>query len=324
MEKNMDTRTRFHTTLSGGHPDRVPYFEEGIRSDVIAAWKKQGLSSEQELHQRFTTDQRDELRIDIDPHPTYATWPTSMADLDRLPYHFNLENPNRLPENLESLPRQQPNCVRMLRVHEGLFLTFGVDAARRFNEVIFLLADRPDFVRAYLQFLGEFSATLAERLLKQVEVDALIFSEPIGDNHDALISPRMYEELILPGYQPLLDVARRYGVQTLICRTYANVKSLIPTLLEAGIDCLWACEVESSVMNYPALRREYGRDLKLIGGIDVDALRAGKDAIQRAVDEIAPLIPAGSYIPLADGRVRADVSYENYLYYRQLLEEIAS
>jgi hypothetical protein len=30
----------------------------------------------------------------------------------------------------------------------------------------------------------------------------------------------------------------------------------------------------------------------------------------------------GGYIPLADGRVREDVPFENYVYYRQLLERV--
>jgi hypothetical protein len=173
-----------------------------------------------------------------------------------------------------------------------------------------------------MRIQGEFAAALAERVLKEVVVDALVFSEPIGDNNGALISPRMYEDLVLPSYEPLLDLARRYQVKTLICRTYANMKALIPSLLKWGLNVLWACEVEQSVMNYPTLRREFGRDLKLIGGIDLDALREGKRAIRAAIEEIAPLVAEGGFIPLADGRVRADMPYENYLYYRECLQEI--
>jgi uroporphyrinogen decarboxylase len=77
-------------------------------------------------------------------------------------------------------------------------------------------------------------------------------------------------------------------------------------------------------MNYPALRQEYGRDLKLIGGIDLDALRQGKAAIRKAVETVAPLVAQGGFIPLADGRVRADVPYQNYVYYRGLLSKITS
>jgi hypothetical protein len=60
----------------------------------------------------------------------------------------------------------------------------------------------------------------------------------------------------------------------------------------------------------------------LIGGIDLDALREGKDAIKSAIDEIAHLVAKGGFIPLADGRVRPDVPHENYVYYRELLREI--
>jgi hypothetical protein len=61
----------------------------------------------------------------------------------------------------------------------------------------------------------------------------------------------------------------------------------------------------------------------LIGGIDLDALRRDKEAIRREVEEkVPPLVADGGYVPLADGRVRADVPFENYVYYRQLLERV--
>ena len=34
------------------------------------------------------------------------------------------------------------------------------------------------------------------------------------------------------------------------------------------------------------------------------------------------LLEGGGYVPLADGRIRADVPFENYAYYRRLLEEV--
>jgi uroporphyrinogen decarboxylase len=76
-------------------------------------------------------------------------------------------------------------------------------------------------------------------------------------------------------------------------------------------------------MDYRDLRREFGPDLRLIGGIDLDALRHDKEAIRREVEEkLPPLLEDGGFVPLADGRVREDVAYENYLYYRRLLEKV--
>jgi hypothetical protein len=211
----------------------------------------------------------------------------------------------------------------MLRVHRGLFLTLGVHDWRRFDEVIRLLGEEPRLVREIMTIHGEFAAEMAEKVLSQVEVDAAVFSEPISDNHGPLISPRMYEELVLSSHDPLLEVLRRYHVETLIFMTYANSRLLLPPVLRRGFNCLWAYEVNVQAMDYRDLRREFGRTLGLIGGIDLDALRGGEDAIRREIlEKVPPLLEDGGYVPLADGRIREDVPYESYTYFRRLLEEV--
>jgi hypothetical protein len=55
--------------------------------------------------------------------------------------------------------------------------------------MMFLLKDDPQVVRKTLEIQGEFNARVAERVLKDVQIDAALFSEPIGDNKGPLISP---------------------------------------------------------------------------------------------------------------------------------------
>jgi uroporphyrinogen decarboxylase len=186
-----------------------------------------------------------------------------------------------------------------------------------------LLIDDPEFVREAMAIQGKFAAGLAERVLKDVVVDAALFSEPIGGNYGPLISPQMYEDMVLRSYEPVLDVFHKYNVETIVLVTYANARALIPSMLKWGFNCLWACEVNIETMDYRNLRREFGRDLRLIGGIDLDTLRRDKEAVRREVEEkVPPLVADGGYVPLADGRVRADVPYENYVYYRELLQRV--
>jgi len=320
----MNNRQRFYETLHYGNPDRTPYFEEGIRSETLETWRAQGMSPNIDPLHLFPSDGREEIKLDIEPNPDFEFFPTTDKELDLLQKHYNPGDKTRLPENWNPDKLKGHEDVLMVRVHEGLFLAMGVENGVTFTRLMYQLADQPDFVRTYMRILGDFAAELAESVLKEAAFDAMVFSEPIGDNNGALISPRMYEEFVLPSYEPLLNLASRYGVKTIICRTYASMKVLIPSLLKWGIDTLWACEVEQTVMNYTALRREFGKDLKLIGGIDLDALREGKDAIRRAMDEIAPLVVDGGFIPLADGRVRPDVPYDHYAFYRELLREITS
>jgi len=320
----MNNRQRFYESLHYGTPDRLPYFEEGIREDVLETWREQGHQVGGKARELFKADLTEEIKIDLVPIPGYKGLPRTFKELESLEKHLGKIKLKRiLPEWPSQIKRlKEREHVLMVRAHEGFFLSMGVEDGRTFTRLMYQIMDEPDFVREYMRIMGLYAAKLTEAILCEVEVDALVFSEPIGSNAGALISPHTYESLVLPSYEPLLDAARRHGVGTLICRTYANIKALIPSLMKWGIDCLWACEVEQTVMNYPSLRKTFGRELKLIGGIDLDALRKGPEAIREAIERVTPLTEEGGYIPLADGRVRADVPYENYIYYRELLKTI--
>ncbi len=321
----MSNRQRFHETMRYGRPDRPPYFEEGIRDEVVQVWRRQGLAADAELASLFPSDPVEHIEPDFDPRPMFEQWPTSRVELADLERRLDPADAARLPESwaeqVQALKAR--DAVRMLWVHQGFFLSAGVERWNRFNFVMHALKKDPAFVRELMLVWGEFTAALAERMLASLEVDAAVFSEPIGDNNGPLISPSMYEELVLPSYDPLLQVIRRHDIETIIFTTYGNARLLIPSILKWGFNCLWGFEVSIDAMDYRGLRREFGRDLRLIGGIDLDALRKGKDAIRKEIEaKVPPLVADGGYVPVADGRVREDVAFEDYAYYRQTLRRV--
>jgi hypothetical protein len=321
----MTSRERFRETMDYGQPDRVPYFEEGIRDDVLKAWQKQGLAKAADLARMFPSDHRERLQVDLEPRPKLMAKLDKITDLKKFQRRLNPLDKKRLPSRWPRRARdwQARDHVLMLYVHGGFFKTMGVRNWRSFSDAMVLLMDQPEVVSKRMQIQGEFAARLADRILDEVEIDAVVFSEPIGGNDRPLISPQMYEKFVLKNYEPLLDVLHRREVNTICLQTYANARILIPGILRWGFNCLWACEVNIDTMDYRSLRREFGRDLRLIGGIDLDALRKDKAAIRQEIEEkVPPLIAEGGYIPLADGRVRADVPFDNYVYYRQLLEKV--
>jgi hypothetical protein len=321
----MSSRERFRKTMGYGRPDRVPYFEEGIRKDVLRAWRTQGLARAADLSEMFPSDHRERMQVDLDPRPKLVSKIYKITNLKKFQRRLNPADKKRLPRRWSRRVRewQSRDHVLMLYVHRGFFLTMGVHNWRSFTDVMVLLMDQPDLVRKRMQIQGEFAARLTDRILQEVEVDAVVYSEPIGGSDRPLISPQMYEDFVLKNYEPVLEVLRHRNVASICFQTYANARILIPSILKWGFNCLWACEVNIEAMDYRSLRREFGRDLRLIGGIDLDALRESKEAIRREIeDKVPPLIEEGGYIPLADGRIRADVPFENYVYYRQLLEKV--
>ena len=322
---SMTSRERFLEVMRHGRPDRVPYFEEGIRDEVIHVWQGQGLSGRRGLEKMFPPDVRETIALDLGPRPELKQWPAVEKDLDIFRRHLKAADPKRLPGQWKKRCRNWLNRdhVLMLYVHEGFFLSMGVGTWQRFHTVMTQLTDQPNLVRDMMTAQGRFAAALVERVLNDVRVDAVIFSEPIGGNEGPLISPGMYEDMVLKSYRPLLDVLHRHQVSSIIFQTYANARILIPGILKWGFNGLWACEVNIQAMDYRSIRREFGRDLRLVGGIDLDTLRHGKEDIRKEIHtKVPPLLDQGGYIPLADGRVRADVPFENYCYYRELLRDL--
>ncbi|MBN1146302.1 MAG: hypothetical protein JXA78_03530 [Anaerolineales bacterium] len=322
----MNSRQRFLETMRYGAPDRVPLFREGIRDGVLESWRMQGLPPDQDLDDIFAFDVREEIDLNLDARLDLFELSGLQDGLERLRSSLASEDPARLPEGWpERLPAwQQRQQALMLQVHDGFFLCLGVGDWRSFARAMYLLVDHPEFVRQAMLIFGEASARLAEKLLRQVPIDAAVFSEPIGGLHGPLVSPETYGRFVLPSYKPILDVLERYGVEAIIFRTYANTRLLLPKVIESGFNCLWAVECNPQAMDYLSLRKEFGKHLRLVGGIDLDVLRQGEPAIRQELERVVPpLLDQGGYVPLADGRVRQDIPFEHYIYYRRLLEHLA-
>ena len=319
----MTNRERFLRTMNYSNPDRVPYLEEGIREDVLESWYEQGLPSNKMISDLFEFDQQLEIDIKFDPLLYLQNYPNSLNKLNILRKELERLNLSNVWSNLKGKIRIDDDKITFLKVHQGFFLSLGIHKWDDFSKAMIKLIEEPELVHEAMDLQFEYITKYVDLILHDIQIDAVIFNEPIGGNEGPLISPEMFEEFALKKYLPLLNIIDANKIETIILRSYANVKMLIPILLKYGFNCLWACESEGDTMDYSAIRREFGKDLRLIGGIDVDALRYGKEEIKtELVEKVPTLVKSGGYIPLADGRIRDNVSFENYCYYRSLLEDI--
>ena len=150
-------------------------------------------------------------------------------------------------------------------------------------------------------------------------------SDTIAAPSGPLVSPEMFREFALPVYERVIEVLDRYGVLLkILSTTGGDLSSLLPSFFDAGINGLWISNIMSSHMEYAALRREYGSEIALIGGIDSTALTADDDTLRRVIEEtVPPLLETGHYLPCLDDRPRQNVPFARYRLYRNILSEIA-
>jgi hypothetical protein len=320
----MNSRERFLAIIDGDQPDHPPLFPEGIREEVLLSWRTKGLPEGVDLDDLFFYDPFEQLDPDIYPNPEIVNWSNPQKLLPLLRQRLDPEDPRRLPDDWSELvkgyrDRQYP---LLLRIHQGLFLSLGIEDWRSFAPAILRLVDQPDFVGEILAIQADFAARLAENILRQVDLDGVIFSEPIAGNHGALISAEMYRAFALQSFTPIFDVLGDYQVPAIIWRSYANPANLLPEVVKYPFNVLWLCETPPGALTPAQVRQLVGSNLTLIGGIDSDVLRQDARAIQQAVAAVQPFVEEGRFIPLADGRVREDVPYPNYVFYRQELQKM--
>jgi len=188
--------------------------------------------------------------------------------------------------------------------------------------MMYTLYDDPKLFEAMCAFHSAFLVDCLERTLSEVAVDYANIWEDMAYKNGPLISPAHVRRFMLPGYRQIVDCLRRHGVDIVFVDSDGNCDALIPIWLEAGINGLWPLEVAagSDALRY---RREYGRELLLVGGIDKRELSKGLDDVRQEVMRKVPaMVTSGGYIPTVDHSVPPDVPLENYIVYREMLGEL--
>ena len=176
--------------------------------------------------------------------------------------------------------------------------------------------DQPGLMHEMMEFIAEFTIEVSRPVLAEVTPDYIFINEDMAMKNGPLLSPRAYRTFIFPHMRRLVDFYKRSGVPYVIVDTDGNSEPLIPLLMEAGVDGLWPLE-RASDMDPLLIRRKYGRDLRLWGGVDKRELTKDKAAIDTHLRSLAPLITDGGFIPTVDHLVPPDVPLENFYYYME-------
>ncbi|TES89262.1 MAG: hypothetical protein E3J88_06250 [Anaerolineales bacterium] len=110
--------------------------------------------------------------------------------------------------------------------------------------------------------------------------EVLVLGDDSGHGGGPMISPAMWREFILPYHQQIvasLDAP-------LIWHSDGNVESLLPMAVEAGFIGLHGIDPLAG-MDLGEIKREFGKDLVLIGNVDVRVLfDTDLEAVRREVD----------------------------------------
>jgi hypothetical protein len=180
--------------------------------------------------------------------------------------------------------------------------------------------DDPKLIKSIASYLCDFWIQICEELLGMIDVDCVFFWEDMSGKQGSLISPKTFREFMSPYYKRMIGFLENKGLKHFIVDTDGNVEELIPLFLETGITGMYPFEIQAQ-NDILEIRSKYP-ELQMFGGIDKNELTKDNKAIDAEVKKIDGMLNFGGYIPYADHLVPPNVSWENYVYYRNQVKKI--
>jgi uroporphyrinogen decarboxylase len=174
----------------------------------------------------------------------------------------------------------------------------------------------PAFVEEMMDHIADYVIAQAGQILDVVEVDMFGLWEDMAFNGGPLISPELVRKYMLPRYKRVLEYLRGRGVKWFSLDSDGRVDTLVPIWLDAGFNMIYPFEVAAG-MDVNEMRRQFGREMRMMMGIDKRPLAEGRAAIDREIERVRPLIEEGGYIANVDHSLPPDVSYANFQYYME-------
>jgi len=347
----MTSRERILTTLRGGLPDRIGRADSPW-SETIVRWRQEGLGEQEDVGARFGFDfgglhwtdlslrlpgevieDCDEFIIQRDGNGVLR------KDMKRESGH----TPQWLDHTIQTRADWEKHKERLAwsddRINadimqsyqhcreRGLFTHFaGVEAYEATWPVwgqvgVFTqMMDDPELIGDCFATYTDLIIKSATRMLEMgIDFDGAWFYGDLGYRNATLFSPRLYDRLLFPQHQRMCKFFNDRG-KPVILHSCGRIQELISRFIEAGFAAIQPLEAKAG-QDIRELRRLFGKRITFFGNIDVRKMSASREELREELLSKLEVAREGGYIYHSDHSVPPTVSWSNYCYLMELLDE---
>ncbi|MHB1001497.1 MAG: uroporphyrinogen decarboxylase family protein [Armatimonadota bacterium] len=313
LPRDVDPCTYFDATWTAGIPvnlDLLPVFESEVLEEtesyllirqgdgVIAQHSKKGSSIPHYVD--FTFKDR-------------SAWPE---------YERRLQpDPARIPENIDKIIEDVVALNRPIAIGTGSMIGFlrnwmGVE------NLAYTCYDDPELIGEVVDTCSTLVCWTLDQILPKVKVDMGWHWEDICFRSGPLVSPSIFRKYILPGYRRISDKLLSYRCDLHALDCDGKIDDLVPIWLEGGINVMFPIEIGTWEADPMEFRRKYGKELRVIGGINKLVLEKDRKAIDEEIELRKPLMADGGFVPLPDHLITPGTPLDNYKYYLDKIREL--
>ncbi|MDD5660017.1 MAG: uroporphyrinogen decarboxylase family protein [Actinomycetota bacterium] len=234
---------------------------------------------------------------------------------------YDADFKKRLPKNWANLKKQLKNRDYPIRLGGGPY-GFSFFPRHLMGDVVYMttLYDDPRFLKEFNDFFIDFIMNYWSLILKDVEIDCIFILEDMAYKTGSFISGQMFREFLTPYYIKFVDFLRQFKIKNILVDCDGFIGELIPLWIEAGVTGIFPIEAVNDVSE---IRQRYPK-LQLMGGIDKKFLfkESKRNEIDTGLEKTRKILDQGGYIPHIDHAVSEDVTWDNFRYYREKLNDI--
>ncbi|MFW6044970.1 MAG: hypothetical protein ACOCR1_04420 [Planctomycetota bacterium] len=233
---------------------------------------------------------------------------------------FDVNHPDRQVDVEQLKEQHPPDRNYPLGIHCGSMIGRIRDLLT-LEGLTYAVFDYPEMVEDMVETSCQLVEHALEQLLPHFDFDFAAGWEDISCNNGPLVNMDFFTNVVLPRYKRIGTMLHEHEVDIWYTDSDGDIRDMIPHFLEAGLNTMFPWEVNGC--GHPGeMLDEYGKELRIMGGVNKRVLAESKDAIKEYMESLAPYVERGGFIPHCDHRCPPDVSQENYLYYLELKEEL--
>lgn len=277
------------------------------------------------VHKALREGETDGMRLSMDQYMEFpVTDQKSFLEMKKR-YIASLERyPKDWDEKVQSWKNNRTDPLILLYLGEFGYYSLlrrwmGTEGAS------YVFYDQPELVEEMFEFMTDYMIELVKKAIDDLlpeNYDCFHLFEDMCFNNGPLVSPQMVRRFMLPQYKRLIDYLHKNNIHNILLDCDGDTKLLMPIWLEAGINGFLPLECKAGG-DPITLRKEFGNDFFMLGGIEKFVLTKGKAAIELELKtKFDYLLPIGGYIPTLDHTVPPDVTFEDFVYYNNLKKEL--
>jgi len=229
-----------------------------------------------------------------------------VKDMDLGDYEFPSGKSKGRFKKADKLVSDNPDCFNLLQMN-GIFDTawhiIGI------QDMLMGMALDSDFTDNILDKALEYNLEVIDQLPEYI--DGVRFIEDWGDQKCLMMGPKYWRMFLKPRLKLMYEACRKKGVAVFI-HSCGNITELFPDLIEIGVDV--ADPIQPEVMDLEFIKREYGQDVVLFGGIGCQSiipLGTPEEIVTESRKKLEMLSKGGKYIFGSAGAIPTDTPIEN-------------